>query len=46
MTKKVEPQDNRSNMPNGNKGNSGTNLQYDQVHGNRGKQKNPNQKNK
>ncbi|WP_170308347.1 hypothetical protein [Parashewanella tropica] len=42
----IKPQDNSSNMKNGNKGSSGTNRQYDQVHGNRGKQQNPNQKGK
>lgn len=46
MTKKVSPKDNSSNMPNPNKGTSGTNKQYDQAQGNRGKQLNPNQKNK
>ena len=44
MTKKIKPQDNESNMKNSNKGTDGTNKQYDQVHGNKGKQKNPNQK--
>jgi hypothetical protein len=33
-------------MPNANKGTSGTNRQYDQNQGNRGKQKNPNQNGK
>ena len=46
MAKKIKPQDNESNMLNANLGTDGTNLQYDQVQGNRGKQKNPNQKNK
>ncbi|WP_017010477.1 hypothetical protein [Enterovibrio norvegicus] len=34
----IKPQDNQSNMPNANKGSSGVNKQYSQVHGNRGKQ--------
>lgn len=38
MSKKIAPQDNSSNMSNANKGTSGTNKQYDQVQGNRGKQ--------
>lgn len=46
MTKKTTPQDNASNMKNSNKGSSGTNKQYDQAQGNRGKQMNPNQKGK
>ncbi len=40
---KIHPNDNRANQQNPNKGTSGTNRQYDQVHGNRGKQLNPNQ---
>ncbi|WP_422449086.1 hypothetical protein [Endozoicomonas sp. ALB091] len=43
---KIKPADNAANMQNPNKGQSGTNLQYDQNQGNRGKQKNPNQKKK
>jgi hypothetical protein len=39
MTKKIKPSDNSSNQKNSNKGTSGTNRQYDQVHGNRSKQK-------
>ena len=39
MTKKIKPIDNNSNQKNPNKGTSGTNRQYDQVHGNRSKQK-------
>lgn len=39
----MKPSDNRSNMQNANKGTNGTNRQYDQVHGNRGQQLNPNQ---
>jgi len=46
MTKKITPQENTSNMKNANKGSSGTNKQYDQAQGNRGKQMNPNQKGK
>lgn len=41
--KKIKPEANRANMPNPNKGTKGTNRQYDQSQGNRGKQKNPNQ---
>lgn len=41
--KKVTPQQNQSNQSNANKGTSGTNKQNAQVHGNRGKQMNPNQ---
>lgn len=42
-SKPIKPKDNSANMPNANKGTSGTNCQHDQVHGNRGKQLNPNQ---
>jgi len=35
----------KSNQKNSNEGTSGTNPAYDKVQGNRGKQKNPNQKN-
>ncbi|CAM3001735.1 Alpha-amylase [Vibrio rarus] len=42
----TKPQDNSSNMPNANKGTNGTNKQYDQVHGNRGKQIQHNKRNK
>ncbi|WP_199915598.1 hypothetical protein [Saccharobesus litoralis] len=35
---KIKPQDNSSNMKNANLGTKGTNRQYDQVQGNRGKQ--------
>jgi len=38
MPKKIAPKDNSSNMGNSNKGTPGTNKQYDQVQGNRGKQ--------
>lgn len=44
MTKKITPANNQANMKNANKGTSGVNKQYAQVHGNRGKQMNPNQK--
>jgi uncharacterized protein (DUF983 family) len=40
----MNPQDNEANQHNPNKGTPGTNRQYDQVQGNRGKQLNPNQK--
>jgi hypothetical protein len=40
----MNPKNNNSNMSNANKGSSGTNKQYDQNQGNRGKQLNPNQK--
>ena len=43
MSKKVMPKDNKANQANRNLGTSGTNLQYDQAQGNRGKQLNPNQ---
>lgn len=43
MTGKIAPKDNSANMPNPNKGTSGTNKQYDQVQGNRGKQMDPHQ---
>lgn len=43
MTKKIKPQNNVANIPNPNKGTSGTNRQYDQNTGNHGKQLNPNQ---
>tara|TARA_Y100001934_G_C12360985_1_gene780734 strand:- start:1010 stop:1150 length:141 start_codon:yes stop_codon:yes gene_type:complete len=35
---KIKPQDNSTNQTNRNKGSSGTNKQYDQAMGNRGKQ--------
>jgi hypothetical protein len=38
MSKKIAPQDNSANMGNSNKGTAGTNKQYDQAQGNRGKQ--------
>jgi len=41
---KIKPEDNAFNQTNLNLGGSGTNLQYDHVHGNRGKQLNPNQR--
>lgn len=43
MAKKITQQQNQTNMQNPNKGNSGTNRQYDQNQGNRGAQLNPNQ---
>lgn len=43
MTKKIAPKDNSANMPNANKGTPGTNRQYDQNQGNRGKQLSENQ---
>ncbi|MGF1692620.1 hypothetical protein [Photobacterium kagoshimensis] len=46
MTKKVTPENNNANMKNANKGAPGNNRQYSQVHGNRGKQLNPNQNGK
>lgn len=39
----MKPEDNESNMKNINKGTKGTNKQYDQAMGNKGKQQNPNQ---
>ena len=41
--KKISPKDNEANIPNPNKGTKGTNKQYSQNQGNRGKQLNPNQ---
>lgn len=38
MSKKIAPKDNASNIGNANKGSPGTNRQYDQNQGNRGKQ--------
>jgi len=46
MGKKIKPADNRANQQNPNKGTAGTNRQYDQAQGNRGKQLNPNQRRK
>lgn len=43
MAKKITPQQNQSNQQNPNKRTSGTNKQYSQVQGNKGKQLNPNQ---
>lgn len=43
-SKPMSPSDNRSNQGNANKGSRGTNRQYDQAQGNRGKQMNPNNK--
>ncbi len=42
--KNIVPKDNESNQKNANKGQKGTNEQYDKAQGNKGKQKNPNQK--
>ena len=39
---KIKPNNNSANMQNSNKGTKGTNKQYDQNQGNRGKQLNPN----
>lgn len=44
MTKKITPQNNQANQQNPNKGQKGVNTQNAQVHGNRGKQLNPNNK--
>ena len=38
MSKKINPKDNQSNQSNPNKGIAGTNKQFDQNQGNRGKQ--------
>jgi len=46
MSNKIKPKDNQSNQSNPNKRSGGTNRQYDQKQGNRGKQQNPNQKGK
>ncbi|MDO6598442.1 hypothetical protein HSX10_18315 [Winogradskyella undariae] len=46
MKKKVSTQANQANQNNSNKGTKGTNKQNSQVHGNRGKQLNPNNKGK
>jgi hypothetical protein len=37
MSKKIKPKDNATNQKNANKGTDGTNRQYDQAQGNRGK---------
>lgn len=44
MSKSNKSNDNRANQQNKNKGSFGTNRQYDQAQGNRGKQLNPNRK--
>lgn len=44
MDKKITPKTNSANQQNSNKGTNGQNKQHSQVHGNRGKQLNPNQK--
>ena len=46
MSNKINPKDNQSNQKNVNKGEKGTNKQYDKSQGNKGKQLNPNQKKK
>lgn len=46
MCKRINPRDNQANQQNANRGTSGTNRQYDQAQGNRGKQLNPNQRKK
>lgn len=46
MGKEINPKDNQANQKNANKGTDGTNKQYDQAQGNKGKQLNPNQKKK
>ena len=46
MKNKITPQQNASNIKNANKGTAGTNKQYAQNQGNRGKQLNTNNKNK
>jgi len=38
MSKKITPANNAANQKNANKGTSGTNKQYSQAQGNRGKQ--------
>ena len=43
MAKEIAPKDNSANQQNANKGSNGTNKQYDQAQGNRGKQQNPKQ---
>lgn len=43
MKKSITPKNNQSNQQNANKGTAGTNKQYSQTQGNRGKQMNPNQ---
>lgn len=44
MSDNIKPADNSANQQNPNKGTDGTNKQYDQNQGNRGKQLNPNNK--
>ena len=44
--KKIKPQNNSANQTNPNLGTKGVNIQYSKVHGNRGKQLNPNQSKK
>lgn len=44
MNKKMNPNDNKSNQKNANKGTIGTNKQYNKAQGNKGKQLNTRQK--
>ena len=44
MKKQIKSADNAANQKNANRGSIGVNKQYAQIHGNRGKQLNPNQK--
>ncbi len=44
MKNKITPAQNQANIQNSNRGTSGTNRQYDQNQGNRGKQLNNNNK--
>ncbi|WP_378106378.1 hypothetical protein [Chryseobacterium sp. sg2396] len=46
MSEKITPKNNAANMQNANRGSLGTNRQYDQNQGNRGKQLNTNSKRK
>ncbi|WP_185113720.1 hypothetical protein [Chryseobacterium sp. Leaf394] len=46
MSEKITPKNNAANMQNANRGSSGTNRQYDQNQGNRGKQLNTNRNRK
>lgn len=42
LMEQITAENNRSDMLSANKGTGGTNASYDSVHGNRGKQMNPN----
>ena len=44
MKPKISTKNNSANQQNANKGTKGVNKQYSKVHGNRGKQLNPNHK--